>query len=170
MITGKVSASGDSINTRHPTVVLSAPGILPRRTSRFRTMPALPPAGRGAGGGWRQNAVYRLPVYRHQDILFTNSPTSRQYYKNCYIEGTTDFIFGSATVWFEQCISIAKEFACHSGVHAAGACVRICISRLRAYGRHLVAQRIAWPPLAPLCRRGVYSLLAGAAIQGRRLV
>ena len=33
-----------------------------------------------------------------QDVLFTNNENSRQYYKNCYIEGTTDFIFGAAPV------------------------------------------------------------------------
>ena len=39
----------------------------------------------------------------NQDILFLNSKNSRQYYKDCYIEGTTDFIFGDATAWFQQC-------------------------------------------------------------------
>lgn len=29
---------------------------------------------------------------------------SRQYYNNCFIEGTTDFIFGSATALFDNCI------------------------------------------------------------------
>jgi pectinesterase len=45
----------------------------------------------------------------NQDILFTNNAKSRQYYKNCYIEGTTDFIFGSSTVWFEQCHIHSKK-------------------------------------------------------------
>lgn len=40
----------------------------------------------------------------NQDTLFTGGTgSSRQYYKNCYIEGTTDFIFGPATAWFENC-------------------------------------------------------------------
>lgn len=38
-----------------------------------------------------------------QDTLFATSPHSRQYYKNCHIEGTTDFIFGQATVVFSDC-------------------------------------------------------------------
>jgi len=29
---------------------------------------------------------------------------SRQFYSNCYIEGTTDFIFGGATALFENCV------------------------------------------------------------------
>ncbi|MEJ6980900.1 pectinesterase family protein [Pedobacter sp. P351] len=48
-------------------------------------------------------------IIGNQDILFVNSDRSRQYYENCYIEGTTDFIFGSATVWFEQCQIHSKK-------------------------------------------------------------
>jgi len=44
-----------------------------------------------------------------QDVLFTNNEKSRQYYEHCYIEGTTDFIFGSATVWFEKCHIRSKK-------------------------------------------------------------
>jgi len=39
----------------------------------------------------------------HQDTLYTATSGSRQYYINCYIEGTTDFIFGEATVVFQGC-------------------------------------------------------------------
>jgi pectinesterase len=39
----------------------------------------------------------------NQDTLYTGVDNSRQYYLNCYIEGTTDFIFGPATVLFESC-------------------------------------------------------------------
>lgn len=39
----------------------------------------------------------------NQDTLYAATENSRQYYKNCYIEGTTDFIFGEATAVFENC-------------------------------------------------------------------
>lgn len=39
----------------------------------------------------------------NQDTLFANTENSRQYYQDCYIEGTTDFIFGEATVVFQNC-------------------------------------------------------------------
>jgi len=35
----------------------------------------------------------------------------RSYFKNCYIEGTTDFIFGAATAVFQNCEIFAKESA-----------------------------------------------------------
>lgn len=45
----------------------------------------------------------------NQDTLFNGGTScSRQYFKNCYIEGTTDFIFGPATVWFEGCTIMCK--------------------------------------------------------------
>lgn len=44
-----------------------------------------------------------------QDTLYTYGRGSRQYYKNCYIEGTVDFIFGSATVVFDECDIFAKS-------------------------------------------------------------
>lgn len=36
---------------------------------------------------------------------------SRNYFKNCYIEGTTDYIFGAGTAVFENCIIYSKETA-----------------------------------------------------------
>ncbi|HOZ85123.1 MAG TPA: pectinesterase family protein [Niabella sp.] len=46
-----------------------------------------------------------------QDTLYTwgYGASSRQYYKNCYIEGTVDFIFGSSTAIFDQCHIYGKS-------------------------------------------------------------
>lgn len=48
-------------------------------------------------------------IIGNQDTLFPSADTSRQYYLNCYIEGTTDFIFGSATAVFENCVIHSKK-------------------------------------------------------------
>ena len=44
-----------------------------------------------------------------QDVLFCSNAGSRQYYKDCYIEGTTDFIFGAATAVFQNCHIHSKK-------------------------------------------------------------
>jgi pectinesterase len=45
----------------------------------------------------------------NQDTIFTGGEYSNQYFYNCYIEGTTDFIFGPATVAFNSCTIKAKS-------------------------------------------------------------
>lgn len=44
----------------------------------------------------------------NQDTLYVAGTNARQYYKDCYIEGTTDFIFGGATALFENCVVHSK--------------------------------------------------------------
>ncbi len=39
----------------------------------------------------------------HQDTVYTGVGGTRLWFQDCYIEGTTDFIFGPSTVWFENC-------------------------------------------------------------------
>lgn len=39
----------------------------------------------------------------NQDTLYTYGKESRQYYEDCYVEGTVDFIFGWSTVVFRNC-------------------------------------------------------------------
>ncbi|WP_312077005.1 pectinesterase family protein [Chryseobacterium sp.] len=54
-----------------------------------------------------------------QDTLYTKgaqdnpdkTKVSRNYFKNCYIEGTTDYIFGAGTVVFENCTIFSKKNA-----------------------------------------------------------
>ncbi|MFY1047840.1 pectinesterase family protein [Chryseobacterium sp. GP-SGM7] len=54
-----------------------------------------------------------------QDTLYTKgvqdsldkTKISRNYFKNCYIEGTTDYIFGAGTAVFENCTIYSKKNA-----------------------------------------------------------
>lgn len=39
----------------------------------------------------------------NQDTVYTGVAGTRLYFADCYIEGTTDFIFGPSTAWFENC-------------------------------------------------------------------
>ncbi len=44
-----------------------------------------------------------------QDTLYPHGEESRQYYKDCTIEGTTDFIFGWSTAVFDNCTIHCKK-------------------------------------------------------------
>jgi len=44
-----------------------------------------------------------------QDTLYPHGENSRQYYKNCYVEGTVDFIFGFSTALFNDCTIYCKN-------------------------------------------------------------
>ena len=45
----------------------------------------------------------------NQDTIYTYGKEKRQYYRGCWIEGTTDFIFGASTCWFEDCTILSKK-------------------------------------------------------------
>ena len=48
-------------------------------------------------------------IIGNQDTLYVAGQFSRMLFDNCYIEGTTDFIFGEATAVFKQCILLCKS-------------------------------------------------------------
>jgi pectinesterase len=45
----------------------------------------------------------------HQDVLFLSGSGVKHYFEQCYIEGTTDFIFGAATAFFSRCHMHSKK-------------------------------------------------------------
>jgi pectinesterase len=108
--TGKLSPAGDTINTRTSwTFKVTCPDFQAYQIT-FRN-----DAGYSAGqavaveaGGTRAR-FYNCRFIGNQDVLFTNNEKSLQYYEDCYIEGTTDFIFGSSTAWFEHCHIHSKK-------------------------------------------------------------
>ncbi|WP_281337484.1 pectinesterase family protein [Flavobacterium eburneipallidum] len=53
--------------------------------------------------------VNNCSLLGNQDTLYTSGRGSKNYFINCYIEGTTDFIFGHATALFENCIIHSKK-------------------------------------------------------------
>lgn len=108
--TGKLSPAGDTINTRTSWSFLLKADNFTACNITFQN-----DAGFTAGQAVAMEADGDKLIFTNcrfignQDVLFTNSEKSRQYYEHCYIEGTTDFIFGSATVWFEQCHVHSKK-------------------------------------------------------------
>ena len=47
--------------------------------------------------------VENCTITGNQDTLYVTGEGFKQYFSNCFISGTTDFIFGQATVFFENC-------------------------------------------------------------------
>lgn len=45
----------------------------------------------------------------HQDTIYTGSENARLWFRDCYIEGTTDFIFGPSTAYFSNCDIYCKR-------------------------------------------------------------
>lgn len=50
-----------------------------------------------------QAEFYNCKFLGSQDTLYTGSAATRSYYKECVIEGNTDYIFGDGEVVFDQC-------------------------------------------------------------------
>ena len=102
--TGKISAQGDTINTYTSESILVRADDFCANNITFQN-----DAGFGAGqavavrvAGDRSSFI-NCRFIGNQDVLFPSKTGTRQYFERCYIEGTTDFIFGPSTAWFEQC-------------------------------------------------------------------
>lgn len=107
---GKLSPKGDTINTRTSWSFKILADNFTAKNITFQNDAGFVAGQAVAVESDGDQAIFTdCRFIGFQDVLFTNSEKSRQYYKNCYIEGTTDFIFGNATVWFEQCHIHSKK-------------------------------------------------------------
>ncbi|GLJ10789.1 hypothetical protein SUGI_0135160 [Cryptomeria japonica] len=57
--------------------------------------------------GSDQSVFYRCKIQAYQDTLYTLS--LRQFYRECLISGTVDFIFGNSAVVFQSCTMLARK-------------------------------------------------------------
>jgi len=102
--TGKINPSGQTISTRTSWSFKVLADHFTARNIHFRN-----DAGFSAGqavavesdGDYGRFINCRFTGF--QDVLLIDGKQARQYFRDCYIEGTTDFIFGGATAWFENC-------------------------------------------------------------------
>ena len=108
--TGKVSPNGDTIST--PT---SASFLMQANDFTAQNITFQNDAGFTAGQAVAiritgdKARFFECRFVGNQDVLFASQPNTRQYYEHCYIEGTTDFIFGPSISWFEQCHIHSKK-------------------------------------------------------------
>jgi pectin methylesterase-like acyl-CoA thioesterase/acetyl esterase/lipase len=108
--TGKVAPNGDTINTRTSWTFLikadnfTAYNITFQNDAGFTAGQAVAVESDGDKASFLD-----CRFIGNQDVLFLNNEKSKQYFWKCYIEGTTDFIFGSATAWFDSCKIYSKK-------------------------------------------------------------
>ncbi|KAL6201010.1 hypothetical protein ACLB2K_024725 [Fragaria x ananassa] len=57
--------------------------------------------------GADQSVINRCRIDAYQDTLYAHS--NRQFYRDCYITGTVDFIFGNAAVVLQNCKIVARK-------------------------------------------------------------
>jgi len=53
-------------------------------------------------------AFFNCRFLGNQDTIYLGREGCRNFFSDCYIEGTTDFIFGASTAWFENCTILGK--------------------------------------------------------------
>lgn len=92
-----LDASGDDLRLTNLTV-----------QNDWGTDPANPPSQAVALALTGDRAVIdRVRLLGHQDTLYANrgrnKRPARQYFRDCYIEGHVDFIFGDANAYFDRC-------------------------------------------------------------------
>ncbi|MDB5229910.1 MAG: pectin esterase [Chitinophagaceae bacterium] len=108
--TGKLSPSGDTINTRTSASFLVKANNFKAENLTFQNDAGF--SARQAVGLEIQGdkaIIINCRIIGNQDILFTNTDMGRQCFEDCYIEGTTDFIFGSSSAWFDHCHIHSKK-------------------------------------------------------------
>ena len=108
--TGTITPNGDTISTFTSQTFLMRAADFTAKNITFENNAGFTAGQAVAVQVYGDKAIFRnCRFVGNQDVLFTINANSRQYYDHCYIEGTTDFIFGAATAWFEACHIHSKK-------------------------------------------------------------
>ncbi|KAL7605839.1 hypothetical protein Lser_V15G17795 [Lactuca serriola] len=101
IITGSRSVKGGSTTFDSATVAVVGNGFLAKDVTFQNTAGAANHQAVALRVGSDLSAFYQCDMLAYQDTLYVHK--NRQFYINCLIAGTVDFIFGNAAVVFQDC-------------------------------------------------------------------
>jgi pectinesterase len=108
--TGKITPRGDTINTFTSESFLVLADDFKAINITIQNN-AGPTAGQAVAISiLGDRAVFiNCRILGNQDTIYTGRAGGRLYFSHCYIDGTTDYIFGPATALFEECVLHSKR-------------------------------------------------------------
>ncbi|KAJ0491967.1 putative pectinesterase [Helianthus annuus] len=101
IVTASRSVGGGSTTFNSATVAVVGAGFLARGITFQNTAGPANHQAVALRVGSDKSAFYQCGFIAHQDTLYVH--TNRQFYTNCYVAGTVDFIFGNAAVVLQNC-------------------------------------------------------------------
>ncbi|KAL6541746.1 putative pectinesterase/pectinesterase inhibitor 17 [Orobanche gracilis] len=107
IITGSRSVGGGSTTFNSATVAVTGEGFIARGITFRNTAGPQNHQAVALRSGSDLSVFYRCSFEGYQDTLYVHS--QRQFYKECYIFGTVDFIFGNAAVVLQNCMIYARR-------------------------------------------------------------
>ncbi|EYU24970.1 hypothetical protein ABFS82_06G045600 [Erythranthe guttata] len=107
IITGNRSVGGGSTTFESATVIVTAEGFIARGITIRNTAGPENHQAVALRSGADLSVFYRCSFEAYQDTLYVHS--QRQFYKECDIYGTIDFIFGNAAAVLQDCKIYARR-------------------------------------------------------------
>ncbi|XP_002510940.3 pectinesterase 2 [Ricinus communis] len=107
IITGSRSVGGGSTTFNSATVAVTGEGFIASGITFRNTAGPQNHQAVALRSGSDLSVFYRCGFEGYQDTLYIHS--QRQFYKECYIYGTVDFIFGNAAVVLQNCMIYARR-------------------------------------------------------------
>ncbi|KAK4803077.1 hypothetical protein SAY86_001280 [Trapa natans] len=107
IVTGSRSVGGGSTTFNSATVAVVGDGFIARDMTFQNTAGAANHQAVALRSGSDLSVFYRCSFEGYQDTLYVHS--DRQFYRECNIYGTVDFIFGNAAVVFQNCNIYARN-------------------------------------------------------------
>lgn len=107
IITGSRSVGGGFTTFNSATVAVTGEGFIARGITFRNTAGPQNHQAVALRSGSDLSVFYRCGFEGYQDTLYVHS--QRQFYKECYIYGTVDFIFGNAAVVLQNCMIYARR-------------------------------------------------------------